>query len=432
MNPYQTRASGGKPELLAPAGSYEKGRIAFLYGADAVYAGGKRFNLRVQSRNLDDEELAALAFFARTSGKRLYVTLNSLMRPNDIDLLRPVLEYLQEIEVSGIIMADPGAVLVARSVCPDIPLHLSTQASTTNHLSVRFWENQGVRRINLARELSFDEIEMIRRHTSLEIEVFVHGSMCVSYSGRCLLSSVMTGRSANAGHCAQPCRWSYRLVEEKRPGWYFPIGEDGQGSYILNAQDLCLIEDLHRLAGAGIDAFKIEGRMKGAHYVASVVRAYRRTLDASRSTPQESLPDDTARADILAVSHRPYTRGFMFPDDRHGDPAVALQASPLVSSTLAGIVRPPPDLYGDATSDTALEDGRTRNWTHLEVRSPLHVGDRLSFLFPDGRNMDHNLDSMEKLTGRSLQTAHPNTWIRLPIPFPTFPFQVVRCSRSEP
>ena len=173
MNPYQTRTIGRKPELLAPAGSYEKGRIAFLYGADAVYAGGKRFNLRAQSKNFDDEELAALAFFAGNNGKRLYVTLNSLLRPGDIEFLRETLEYLQEIQVHGFIIADPGALLLARSLCPGIPVHLSTQASTTNHMSVRFWEQQGVRRINLARELSLDEIEFIRLQTGLELEVFV-------------------------------------------------------------------------------------------------------------------------------------------------------------------------------------------------------------------------------------------------------------------
>ncbi|MCU0573370.1 MAG: U32 family peptidase [Syntrophobacteraceae bacterium] len=429
MNPYQTRASGCKPELLAPGGSYEKARIAFLYGADAVYAGGRSHNLRIQSRNLHDEELAALAFLARSSGKRLYITLNSLMRPKDLDLLKPTLEYLREIEVSGIIVADPGALLLARTISPGLPLHLSTQASTTNHLSVRFWEEQGVRRINLARELSIDEIEAIRSRTSLEIEVFVHGSMCVSYSGRCLLSTVMTRRGANEGHCAQPCRWSYRLVEEKRPGEYFPIGEDGQGSYILNAQDLCLIEDLHRLAGVGIDAFKIEGRMKGAHYVASVVRAYRRTLDACRRSRGECGPDDISRADIHAVSHRPYTRAFMFPDDSQDAPAVAPETSLVQTHTLAGLVRQRPRLDEDPIGTTPIEDGRTPDWTHLEVRSQLRLGDQLSFLFPDGRNLEHTIHSMESLSGQILDRAHPNTRIRLPIPFPTFSMQVVRLSR---
>lgn len=431
MNPYQTRALGCKPELLAPGGSYEKARIAFLYGADAVYAGGRGHNLRIQSRNLNDEELAALAFLARRTGKRLYVTVNSLMRQKDLDLLRPTLEYLREIEVSGIIVADPGALLLATEICPGLPIHLSTQASTTNHLSVRFWEAQGVRRINLARELSIDEVEVIRSRTSLELEVFVHGSMCVSYSGRCLLSSVMTRRGANEGHCAQPCRWSYRLVEEKRPGEYFPIGEDGQGSYILNAQDLCLIEDLHRLAGVGMDAFKIEGRMKGAHYVASVVRAYRRTLDACRRSPQECGPDVISRADIQAVSHRPYTRAFMFPDDSRDAPAVAPETSLVQTHTLAGLVRRRPHLDEDPDGTTPIEDGRTPDWTHLEVRSQLHLGDRLCFLFPDGRDLEHTIHSMESLSGQSLHTAHPNNRIRLPIPFPTFAMQVVRLSKPR-
>jgi putative protease len=429
VNAYQTRAPGGKPELLAPAGSYEKARIAFLYGADAVYTGGKHLNLRVQAKNLDNEQLAALAFLARGSGKRLYVTLNSLMRSKDLELLRATLDYLAEIEVSGIILSDPGALLLAREIAPGIPVHLSTQVSTTNHLAVRFWEEQGVRRINLARELSFSEIEAIRSRTHLQLEVFIHGSMCVSYSGRCLLSTAMTGRSANAGHCAQPCRWTYRLVEEKRPGEYFPIGEDAQGSYILNSRDLCLIEHLPRLLQLGVDALKIEGRMKGAHYVASVVRAYRRALDACSDRHAEYSPDLSCREDLLAVSHRPYTQTLTFPGGSPQTPDVDPSTSRVQTRTIAGIVRTLPELFGEPIQNASKNPAAESDWTCLEVRSPLHLGSTLHFLFPDGRNLEHPLSRMENLNGQSVDFAHPNTWIRIPVSFATFPLQVVRlCS----
>jgi putative protease len=428
VNAYQTHASGSKPELLAPGGSYEKARIAFLYGADAVYAGGKHLNLRVQAKNLDDERLAALSFLARISGKKLYVTLNSLMRSKDLDLLRATLEYLAQIQVSGIIVSDPGALLLAREIAPGTPVHLSTQVSTTNHLAVRFWEEQGVRRINLARELSFEEINVIRNRTSLQLEIFVHGAVCVSYSGRCLLSSAMTGRSANAGHCAQPCRWTYRLVEEKRPGEYFPIGEDAQGSYVLNSKDLCLIEDLPQLLDLGVDAFKIEGRMKGAHYVASVVRAYRRAMDACSGPHAGYGLDPSCRADLLAVSHRPYTKAFSFPGCPPQPPDVD-RSMPLVQThTLAGIVRTLPDLLWEPILDPSQPLPLETDWTCLEVRSTLHRGSILQFLFPDGRNLTHILTSMESLTGRSIDVVHPNTWIRISVAFPTFPLQVVRLS----
>lgn len=431
VNPYPLEGIRRKPELLAPGGSFEKARIAYLYGADAVYVGGKALNLRMRSKNLGDEDLAALAFLARRSGKGLYVTLNSLMRPRDLGPLKAALEYLRDIQAGGVIVGDPGAVLLARELAPGLPLHLSTQVSTMNHLSARFWEAEGIRRINLARELSLDEIQAIRRETSMELEVFVHGSLCVSYSGRCLLSHTMTGRSANNGHCAQPCRWTYRLVEEKRPGEYFPVGEGPDGSYILNSRDLCLIDDLPRLARAGIDALKIEGRMKGAHYVASVTRAYRRTLDACWPPTVDAGPDHTSRNDLLAVSHRPYTRAFLFPDSPQSPPEIDAETSLVQTHTLAGIVRAMPRLQGEDVDIVKPSSQAAPSWTCLEVRSQLRLGQTLHFLFPDGRTLRHPLQVMENHLGQSLATAHPNTLVRLPVPFSTFPLQVVRLSRPH-
>ena len=268
-----------KPELLAPAGSLEKCRLAFLYGADAVYAGGKEYSLRSYARNLHSEELAAACHLAHCLGKRLYVTVNVFTRESDLALLPPFLQYLQDLSVDGLIVSDPAVLVLARRWAPQVPLHLSTQANTTNSLSVAFWQTQGIRRVNLARELTFDDLRKIRKATAMELEVFVHGAMCLSYSGRCLLSAFLTGRSANRGLCTQPCRWSYSLVEAKRPGQYLPLEEDGRGSYLLNSKDLCLLQHLGRLLALGINAFKVEGRMKGALYLASVIRTYRQAID---------------------------------------------------------------------------------------------------------------------------------------------------------
>jgi U32 family peptidase len=428
VNAYQNHSPRRKPELLAPGGSFEKARIAFLYGADAVYVGGKGFNLRALSKNLDDEELAALAFIARMSGKKLFITLNSFLRPHEIDRLKPILQYLEQIGVHGIILTDPALLLLARLHAPQVPLHLSTQASTTNHLAVQFWEAQGIRRLNLARELSFEDISAIRAQTSIELEVFVHGSMCVSYSGRCLLSDVMTQRSANRGHCAQPCRWNYDLVEQKRPGQLYPILQDSHGSYILNSKDLCLLDHLRDLIHLGMDSFKIEGRMKGAHYVASVSRAYRHAIDACFLSSTDASPPDFSREDLNAVSHRPYTHDFMFPDAQTKRSAVASSSTLIQTHTLAGIVRSHPSLDANRSTLPSSNPKPPSDWTYIEVRSPLSIGTTVYFLFPEGPTLPHIITAMESLAGAALTSAHPNTYIRLAIPFSTFPLQVVRLS----
>jgi U32 family peptidase len=293
--PQRHHTKPKKPELLAPAGSFEKCMIALLYGADAVYVGGKDYSLRAYTRNLNREELAHACFLAHQLGKKLYVTLNVFAREEDLSVLPKFLGYLQEIRVDAIIVSDPGVLLLAQRWAPSIPVHLSTQSNTTNSLSVFFWQKQGIRRINLARELSFEELAMIRQQTTMEVEIFVHGSLCMAYSGRCLLSAFMNKRAANLGLCTQPCRWQYRLVEEKRPGEYFPIHEDARGSYVLNSRDLCLLPSLGKLMELGIDAFKIEGRMKGILYLASIIRSYRQAIDRHWEHPEEFHPDSTGR-----------------------------------------------------------------------------------------------------------------------------------------
>jgi len=413
-----------RPELLAPGGSLEKCVVAFLYGADAVYAGTRRYTLRAQAGNLGWEELAAARHQARLWKRKLYVTVNSFARQEEIRSLPAFLEYLQEIEVDGIILSDPGVLRLAARWAPQVPIHLSTQANTTNAESVRFWADRGVKRINLARELCFEEIRDIRSWVSTELEIFVHGAMCISYSGRCLLSAALNGRSANSGTCTQPCRWSYRLVEEKRPGEYFPIWEDSGGSYIFNSRDLCLLGELGLLLPLGIDAFKVEGRMKGMLYLATVVRAYRAVMDRWARGCALGPAEAEGLEDLGRVSHRPYTRGFLFPSKGPEDAKSAPEVTYLQTHALAGIVRPSPHGYWE--EPVGPGDPDSSHIIYLEVRNRLTPGTTLEFLFPDGSIRAHRLESFEDCRGARRDVAHAGTWIRFPVPFPTFPLQVVR------
>lgn len=267
------------PELLAPAGSFDKLVTAVHYGADAVYLGGKQFSLRARAANFDKEGLRQAIAYAHSRGVKVYVTVNIFAHNRDLEDLEPYLLMLRDAGADGLIISDPGILSIAGRVVADLPLHLSTQANVTNTASARFWAEQGVGRLNLARELGLEEIRAMRAATGIELEVFVHGALCVSYSGRCMLSTYFTGRNANQGDCAHPCRYSYALVEEKRPGQYFPVEEDERGTYIFNSRDLCLLGRLPALIDAGVDSIKIEGRMKSVGYVGAVVRVYRLALD---------------------------------------------------------------------------------------------------------------------------------------------------------
>jgi U32 family peptidase len=419
-----------KPELLAPAGSLEKCRIAFLYGADAVYVGGKEHSLRSYARNLHPEELAEACHLAHGLGKRLYVTVNAFTHESDLRTLPAYLQYLQDLHVDGMIVSDPALLVLAKRWAPAVPLHLSTQTNTTNSLSVSFWQSQGLRRVNLARELTFEELREIRKAAGIELEVFVHGAMCISFSGRCLLSAFLNRRSANRGLCTQPCRWSYRLVEEKRPGQYFPLEEDAHGSYILNSKDLCLLDHLGRLMALGIHAFKIEGRMKGPLYLASVIRAYRQAIDRYWEAPETYAVAPEWRQDLEAVSHRPYTAGMLLGPGSDRDAGVEESASTLQTHTLAGIVRPPPESRWERSLSPPPPEGE--GWTCIEVRSRLVTGMELEFLGLNGTTTAHVLDDFGDLSGGRLSVANPNTWIRVPLTFDTFPHQVIRTLRHAP
>ncbi len=299
-------------ELLAPAGDLEKLKYAVIYGADAVYIGGEIFGMRVSAKNFSVEQMAEGIEFAHQRGAKVYLTLNIIPHNEDIAVLQDYLTAIAELPFDAYIVSDPGVLSVVKERFPDAELHLSTQANNTNYRSALFWHQFGVSRVILARELSFAEIADIRKNVpeTLELEAFVHGSMCISYSGRCLISNYMTGRDANQGACAHPCRWKYHLVEEQRPGEYYPIEETEGGTYFFNSKDLCMIKQIPQLVESGLASLKIEGRAKTIYYVASVVRAYRKALDDYYDNPQDYRFDNTLIDEIKKASHREFTSGF--------------------------------------------------------------------------------------------------------------------------
>ncbi len=301
-----------KPELVAPAGDIEKLKTAIEYGADAVYVGGEGFNLRMGATNLTIEEIKAATSWVHERGKKIYVALNIFARNYHVKGIRSYVKKLAEIPVNAVIVSDPGIFLTVREIAPHIPIHLSTQANTTNAKSVEFWHQQGMKRAVLARELTLGEIKEITNNSPIETEVFVHGAMCMSYSGRCLLSSFMANRHANLGDCSNSCRWQYILKEEKRPDETYPIVEDESGTFILSSKDLCMIQHIPELVHAGVTAWKIEGRMKSQYYVAAVTRIYREALDRYFADPDGYVYDQKWLSELEKVSHREYGTGFFF------------------------------------------------------------------------------------------------------------------------
>jgi putative protease len=397
-----------KPELLAPAGNMEKLRVAIHYGADAVYLGGKNYGLRSLADNFTTAEMAEGVAYAHDRGVKVYLTVNIYPDNQDIGPLYHYFEELASIPFDAYIAADPGMIAIIREVSPGRHIHLSTQANTTNWKSALFWRNQGVSRINLAREMPLDSIREVRERVDVEVEAFVHGAMCISYSGRCLLSSAMTGRQANRGECAHPCRWSYALVEETRPGDYYPVVEDDSGTFIFNSKDLCLLPHIPELVASGVDSLKIEGRMKGINYVASVVRVYRAALDSYCSDPDSYRFCSEWLDELSKISHRGYTTGFLLGPPRDLDHEYHSRYTR--THDFVGIVE-------EAGADGTLTMG---------VRNRLEVGDTLEFI---GRGMLANtlvLETMEDEAGTSLPVAHPNSRVRLRTPFPAEKFDLIR------
>jgi putative protease len=382
------------PELLAPAGNFEKMQAAIHYGADAVYLGGKKFSLRAHATNFGEEEIAQAVAYAHERGVQVYTTLNIFAHNDDLAELPAYLAALREAKVDGLIISDPGILAVARRVVPEVPIHLSTQANVTNLESARFWASQGVKRLNLARELSLAEIAQIRKATEVELEIFVHGALCISYSGRCLLSLYLTGRDANQGNCAHPCRYHYRLEEEKRPGQFFPVEEDGRGTYIFNAKDLCLLNRLPDLIRAGANSLKIEGRMKSVYYVGAITRLYRAALDHWATQGLDAVLPATFREELLKIGSRGYTENFF---DQPPTTTDMLYDGPLISYDYApvGIVR------------------QAGPQPVIETRNPIAVGDRLEYLGRGLVNTEHTVLSLIGPNGASLSQANPNNLITL-------------------
>jgi putative protease len=309
------KISQKKPELLAPAGDMEKLRAACGYGADAVYLGGEKYSLRAKAKNFGDDGLRRAVEYAHKEGVRVYAAVNIFAHNADFDELAEYFIYLRKIGADAVIISDPGIFALAREVVPDMDIHISTQANVTNYKSVLFWKGLGASRVVLARELSFDEIREIRSFTrgEVQLEAFVHGAMCVSYSGRCLLSSFLSGRPSNKGECSHPCRWKYRLFEQTREGEFFPIEEDKRGSYILNSKDLCMIEHIPEVFLCGLDSLKIEGRAKTVHYTAAVTKAYREAIDDYFESPGKYFSrKEYYIEELRKVSSRGFTTGFYF------------------------------------------------------------------------------------------------------------------------
>ncbi|GAB6099143.1 U32 family peptidase [Halanaerocella petrolearia] len=300
------------PELLAPAGSLEKLKIAVQYGADAVYLGGQHYGLRAKAKNFTLEQMEEGIEYAHQEGVKVYVTINLIPHNEDLEGLDEYIEELVELGIDAVIVADPGVFSIVKEVAPDLEIHISTQANNTNWRSAQFWKDQGAERVILARELSFDEITEVRDKVDISLEAFIHGAMCISYSGRCLLSNYMIDRDANRGECAHSCRWQYTLMEEQRPGEYYPIYEDDQGTYIFNSKDLCMVRHIPQLVESGLDSLKLEGRMKSLHYVATVTNVYRRALDAYAQDPEGYEFKEEWWTELKKISHRLYTTGFYF------------------------------------------------------------------------------------------------------------------------
>jgi len=380
-----------KPELLIPASSLEVLKTACVFGADAVYIGGEAFGLRAKAKNFSMEEMAEGIAFAHERGVKVYVTANILAHNDDLAGAEEYFKELKEIKPDALIISDPGMFTIAKKVCPEIEIHISTQANNTNYMTYRFWWEQGAKRVVSARELSLKEIKQIRDAIpeEMEIESFIHGAMCISYSGRCLLSNYFTGRDANQGACTHPCRWKYAVVEEKRPGEYLPVYENERGTYIFNSKDLCMIEYIPEIVAAGIDSLKIEGRMKTALYVATVARTYRKAIDDYFESEEKYRANmDWYKAEISKCTYRQFTTGFYFgkPDEN----TQIYDNNTYVNEYIyLGIV------------EKVNEKGLAR----IMQRNKFCAGDTIEIMKPDGRNEEVKVLAMYDGEGNAVESC---------------------------
>ena len=389
-----------KLELLAPAGDMEKLKTAVDFGADAVYFGGEMFSLRAGAGNLSVPEIEKAMDWMHERGAKGYMTVNIYPHNGDILPLRDYISKIRHIPVDAFLVSDPGVMGLLREQIPDAEIHLSTQANTTNYLSAAFWAAQGVKRIVAAREVSLEELAVMRENlpADIELEAFVHGAMCISYSGRCLLSNFMAGRDANRGACTHPCRWKYSLVEEQRPGEYYPVEEDARGSYIMNSRDLCMIDRIPDLADAGVYSLKIEGRMKSMYYVATVVSAYRAAMDAYLADPAGYRFDPAWYDELCKASHREFTHGFYYnkPTDKDQN---YLTSDYIRDYSFVGLVR-----GTDEKSDL----------TTVEQRNKFSVGDTVEIFGPHTAYWEETIEEMYDEDGEPVESApHPQQILRI-------------------
>ena len=409
-----------KPELLIPASSLEVLKTAIRFGADAVYIGGEAFGLRAKAKNFTMEEMKQGVLFAHEHGKKVYVTANIIAHNGDLQGAREYFKELSAINPDALIISDPGMYMIAKEVCPQIERHISTQANNTNYLTYRFWWEQGAKRVVSARELSLQEIKQIRQQIpqEMEIESFIHGAMCISYSGRCLLSNYFTGRDANRGACTHPCRWKYAVVEETRPGEYMPIYENERGTYIFNSKDLCMIEYIPEMIQAGIDSFKIEGRMKTALYVAAVARTYRRAIDdyfISEQKYRENM--EWYKEEIAKCTYRQFTTGFYFgrPDEKT---QIYDNNTYVNEYTYLGIVE---------EVSPREENGVKKEMACISQRNKFSVGDKIEIMKPDGNNVETIVMAIYSKENERMESApHPKQELWLSLSEPPKQYDLLR------
>lgn len=415
-----------KPELLMPASCPEVLRTAVLYGADAIYIGGEMYGLRAKAKNFTKDDMADSIIYAHEHGKKVYVTANITAHNRDLEGVKEYFKELSELRVledgtvvrpDGLIISDPGVFELAKEFAPDIEKHISTQANNVNYLTYRFWQKQGATRVVSARELSLAEIRELRDNIpeDLEIETFIHGAMCISYSGRCLLSNYFTGRDANLGACTHPCRWKYYISEETRPGEYLPVFENDRGTYIFNSKDLCMIEHIPELVEAGIDSFKVEGRMKTALYVAAVARTYRQAIDDYFEDPAKYMANmDVYREEIAKCTYRNFTTGFFF--NRPDSDAQIYDNNVYVKDYI--YLGMPHDIEG--------------GWALMEQKNKFCVGDVVEIMRPDGTNTSSTVLEITDSEGVQMPSC-PHASQEIKVKFSEMPnrFEVIRCRKED-
>ncbi len=409
---------GKKPEILAPANSLEVLKTAVEYGADAVYIGGEMYGLRAKAKNFSAEDMKKGIEYAHSRGKKVYVTANITAHNRDLEGVRDYFHELKDIRPDALIISDPGVFSIAREVCPEIDIHISTQSNNVNYMTFCFWKDQGAVRVVTARELSLEEIGDIRKNIpeDLEIETFVHGAMCISYSGRCLLSNYFTGRDANLGACTHPCRWKYYIMEEKRPGEYLPVEENERGTYIFNSKDLCMIEHIPELVKAGIDSFKIEGRMKTALYVAVVSRTYRKALDDYFEDPEKyekNIP--YYKEEIAKCTYRQFTTGFFFGPTSH-ESQIYDHNTYVKGYVYLGMI------------SRADSDGSGM----FEQKNKFSVGDEVEIMKPSGENIRTKVLALRDEDGNEMENCpHPGQSITICTECTLEPFDIIRKEGEE-